>query len=751
MNLKEKIDQFFKSYKKQISIDELIKKFDIKKDEVNLLLDVLYNLERAGKIFYDDNQTYMHVPKEFYLCHGILHKSNTDQFFIKTEDGCRITVKGKNLIEGKNVFVSINRNNKHPKSFEGRIVRTVKREYPSRSHSFIISGVLKKEDHHFYIRYDDKKIYIPKENLNTAFAGDTVNVWINENVGNVIEILNRYHNRHVFECKKINGVNQWVPIGPSYGVYSLNEQNFEPGDMVVAEMKENGLKFIKKINKKDSVQDEIDALIIDFGFSHEFPETVLEKVRKISDQIDEEEIRKREDLRNLETITIDPADAKDLDDGVSLQYENGIYHLYVHTADPSYYVKINSEIFKEAFRRTFSLYPSSDVIPMLPKEISDNVCSLNENGDKLATTFKFDLDEKGNILDFKVFKSIIKNNKQMDYDTVNECLNGNIEESYIPYLPTLYRLRDLSCILQDLKVSRGAISLEKEERNIIVDDLGNPISIHEKSRGDAQLMIENIMVLANEHITKFAYYLNLPFVYRNHEKPTVQKEINLKNNLVQRGYFIQKLGNIDRPELLQKIVMNLLKGRSKEERKFISEIILQSMTRAYYDYKSIGHYGLALDHYGTFTSPIRKISDLLNHMVIDEFLENGIESKKMDIYRDMIENSCEYISEKQKDADFLEQEIDALLLSKYAESFLGEEVNARILFISKNQVYIKDDHELTGVLSLNKKAMIKNHNLILNDKIYKQNDIIKVYLKEVKDQELIFDMNVSLDKKLIKK
>ena len=284
----------------------------------------------------------------------------------------------------------------------------------------------------------------------------------------------------------------------------------------------------------------------------------------------------------------------------------------MHAANPSHYIKFETPIFYEALKRGFSVYPTNSVIPMLPDNLSSEICSLIESGDKLALTCKMILDEEGNIKDFDIFKSIIHSNKQMNYDDVNKFLeNPTKDHEYASFEKTLLRMNKLALILQKNKSKRGSITFENEEKQFILDELGNPISIQEKQRGQSQLMIENFMLLANETTSKFALYLDLPYIYRNHEKPTVQKKINLKNNLIQKGYVIQKIGNIDNPAILQRTLTNLLKGKSKEEKKIICEVFLKTMTRAFYDIKNIGHYGLALDCYGTFTSPARKISDLI--------------------------------------------------------------------------------------------------------------------------------------------
>lgn len=751
VKMKNTLEKFFQHYKQQITIEELIKKLKIKKTDLDELLDNLYQLEKEGKIFFDKNKTYMHVPDEFCYIHGTLKKSNNNKYYIKQKDGT-ITVFEKNLTakEGNIVFATKNKTN-HPKLFMGEIKRIVKREKISNHFNYIIKETLKKDGNNFYITLDDSRIYIPKEHIHTAFVGDIVNVVIQNHTGCVIEVLKRHHKEHVFRCTRINGELKWVPIGASYGFYDIKKNNFKENDIVIAEIIGNNLKIVQKLKHNNTTQNDIDALIIDFGFKEEFPIQVIEEANKFSKQISKADTKNRIDLRNLETFTIDPIDAKDLDDAVSLEYKEDMYHLYVHTANPSHYIKVSSPIFKEALKRAFSIYPTTDVIPMLPELFSSGICSLNEDGDKLALTCKMDIDKNGILKDFNIFKSIIHSNKQMDYDTVNEFLKDSSNLEYLPFTKTLLKMSELSHILQKNKANRGALSLESEEKQFILDLNKEPTEIIEKEQGEAQQIIENFMLLANETIAKYAYYLGLPYIYRNHEKPTMQKTLNLKQNLVQKGYFIQKIGNIDNPEILQHFLNNLLKGKTKDEKKVICEVVLKSMSRAFYDDKNIGHYGLALDCYGTFTSPARKCSDLLNHMIIEEFLDNGIESEKLRIYKELIHDTCGYLSEKQKDADMLEQEINELMLKKYAQNFIDKEVSARILFINHSGIYIKEEHGLTGVIEINKNAILKGNNILYQNHEYKPNEQISVILKEINDQELIFCINTSREKKKTKK
>ena len=754
MSIKQTLEDFFKNYKKLITIEDIIKKLKIPKEKINILLDNLFELEKEGKIYYFNNSAYMHIPDEFYHHFGILKKSNSNQYYIKSKENNILLIKNlKGAKVGDSIYVSItNEKTNHPKQFNAKIERIVKRENLNDNHNYIIKEVLKKDGSHYYINLKEQRIYIPKENLNTAFAGDTVNVQITNNVGSVIEVLKRNKKNHVFKCIKIDNELLWTPISSSYGYYHLENNKFKEGDTILAEIKSNALKLIQKIENNNTIQDEINTLVIEYGFNKKFSKQVLEEAKKIKTTITKEDLENRIDLRNLETFSIDPIDAKDLDDAVSLEIKDNNYILYVHAANPSHYIKMGSQLFVEALKRGFSVYPNNSVIPMLPNELSSDICSLNESGDKLALTIRLVIDKNGPVKYSNIFKSIIRSNKQMNYDDANIFLKTlDPTHPYAPFKNTLLKMRELATILQNNKTQRGSITFESEEKQFIFDEEGKIIDIKEKQRGESQLIIENFMLLANESISKYALYLDLPFIYRNHEQPTIQKKITLRQNLHQKGYLIQKIRNADNPEYLQSVLTSLLKGKSKEEKKMICELFLKSMTRAFYDSKNTGHYGLALDCYGTFTSPARKISDLINHMIIEEFIDNGIQSKKLDIYREFIDKSCEYISEKQKSADLLEQEMNSIMLSKYAENFIDTEVKARILFINHYGIYVKDTHGLTGVIPIDKNMKLINQKVLFQGKEYKKEDQITVKLKERKNDELIFTIPIEETKKLVKK
>lgn len=753
--MKLKLESFFVLYNKKIKIKEIIKIFNLKNDEIELLEKILFELEKEGKIYLDEYGYYMHVPKEFYLKCGILKKSNSNKYYITTQDGERITIVKlkKDVKEGDVVFVyKSTKKFKHPKYVEGEIVRIVKKEHYVNYCNYLVKSTLMKEGTQYYIKQNDKKIYIPFEYINTAYIGDLVTVSIEtENTGKVLEVVKRHSKKHVFELIEKDGSLKWIPVGTSYKEFKLDIKGFKIGDRIIAEINDDNLEFIKQINTKNIITNEIESLIIDFGFDVYFNEKVIKEAEKLSNTILKEKIDKRIDLTNLETFTIDPITAKDLDDAVSLEYDNNKYRLYVHIADVSSYIDINSYIFKEALKRTTSLYPSNYVVPMLPEILSNHLCSLNEGEVKLAKTCMLDIDKNGNIIDFQIFNSIIKNDKQMNYNAVNDILLGRYSDSeYLKYAIKLLKMNELSKILQKIKLQRGSIYVETSEPKFEVDEMGSPILISDYNKGEAELMIENFMVLANETIASFAFNLDLPYVYRNHEKPTISKTNKLEWDLSKKGYLVKKISNIDNPRVFQKYILTMFEGKNKEEIKYLSSIMLKSMCRAFYDSKNIGHYGLALNCYGTFTSPIRKCSDLLNHMVISEFLENGITSDKMEKLKKLISEYSEYFTEKQTDADNLEIEVNSYLLEKFASNFIGKTISAQICFMTSEEIHIKTTNGINGIISIKNNFVIRNGILIdKNNNVYKVGDIIEVTLEKIKNKKFIFETNENY--KILKK
>ncbi|MBQ9071744.1 MAG: RNB domain-containing ribonuclease [Bacilli bacterium] len=747
--LKDKLSKFFETYKNKISVKKLISIFKISEKDYPIFLEILYQLEKEGKILGDSNGYYIHKPDDFYLQEGVVHKSSKNRFYLNLGNGLIINIPNKKL-NGANendiVFVSVSKSEKHNKQKIGDVVRVVTPPKTPESTSFYKAKIRKNYSKNFYyVELDNNIIYIPDKDLNGAYPHDIVNVQINDNkYGKVINILERKNNQHVFEYKEINGEKRFTPIGTFDFKIDLeinDEETFEIGDRILADLSlDNKATYVKKIKNENNLDSYVRALFYDFGFTYDFSEKTKEEVKHISQNLDEKEISEREDLRNLTTFTIDGEKAKDLDDAISLEFKNGKYYLYVHIADVSYYVKEGSAVFKDAYLRGTSVYPANGVFAMIPKELSNGVCSLNPNEDKLTKTCKIEIDEDGNILDFNVFNSVIKSNYKMSYEKVNDILNGkNIDEEYKPYVDNLNKLNELSSLLQKKKLERGFLCFECETMDFYINENGNVESMTNHKRGPAELMIENFMLITNELVTSLAFYCNLPFMYRNHEGPTVDQINKLKSDLNGFKKIINTIKNITNPKVLQKILLSICKGKDTLEAMYFSKVILKCMNRAYYDVDNIGHYALALEYYGTFTSPIRRFPDLLNHIIIDKIIRGDLED--IELYYQKYKDMCEHCNEMQKAAERFEQHVDEILLKDFVSNYIGMTLDAKIMFISHHVLCIKTSNQLYGYIDL-PKSSFESNKAIINGIPYETGDKIKVSLDGIKQNsdELLFSI-----------
>ena len=744
-SLKVSLNNFFSTYGSKINIKKIISIFKILPNDYDLIKNTILELEKEGKIIGDSEGNYMHISEDYYLKEGIIQKSAKNKFYIKLNSGEIINIPNKNLNGAKEndlVFVSLKKGEKHIKQQIGTVVRIVETPIIHDIQSFT-KAIVKKDysRNYYYIRIDNNIIYIPDKELNSSYPGDLVTVQITDNkMAKVVNIIKRKNSEHVFEYQEINGEEKFTPIGTVHFDIDLKtNESFEVGDRVLLDIDlDNKASFIKRIDNSNNLNSYIKALFIDAGFNYGFSQQSKKEIENISHTISEEEIIKRIDLRNLETVTIDGCRAKDLDDAISIEFKDNKYYLYVHIADVSHYVKYGSVLFEDAYLKSTSVYPANTVFAMLPKELSNGVCSLNPNEDKLTKTCKIEFDLEGNVLNYEVFNSIINSNKRMTYKSVNNILVNNIiEEDYIPYENSLRLMNELSNLLQQKKISRGFICFDSVSKEFEFDKHGEIESISDYHRGPAEYLIENFMLITNEIVTSLAYYYQLPFAYRNHEGPTIDQISKLKSNLTEYKKVVNKIKNITNPKMLQKILLNLCKDKETAEAMYFSKIILRCMNRAYYDTTNSGHYALALDYYGTFTSPIRRFPDLLNHIMIEKIINGDIED--LDKYKNRYKEMCIHCTEMQVAAEKFELQIEDMLMEKYISKFIGEELEARIEFISHHIIGIKTTNNIYGYIELQKHNFDGNK-VLINETLYEVGDKIKVTLDGVKpnSDEIIF-------------
>jgi len=736
-SLKLSLSKFFTTYNNKMNIKKLISIFKIKPDNYNVLIETIFELEKEGKIIGDNDGNYMHISKDYYLKQGIIQKSSKNKYYINLGSGIIINIPNKNLNGAKEndlVFVSLKKGEKHIKQQIGSVVRIV--DYPTLQDIQSFTKTIIKKDYtrnYYYVKVNDNIIYIPDKELNKSYPGDLVTVQITDNkMAKVIDIIKRNNSEHVFEYKEINGIKRFTPIGTYHFDIDLKiNEDFELGDRVLVDLDlNNKATFIKRIDNYSNMNSYIKALFCDSGFNYGFSDKSKKELENISGIINKDEEWERIDLRNLETITIDGCRAKDLDDAVSLEFKNNRYYLYVHIADVTHYVKYGSALFKDAYNKSTSVYPANTVFSMLPKELSNGVCSLNPNEDKLAKTCKIEFDLDGNVIDFQVFNSIINSNKRMTYSKVNNILTGKgIDEDYIPYVNTLKLMNNLSNLLQQKKIERGFIFFDSVSKEFQFDNHGEIESINDYHRGPAEYLIENFMLITNELITSLAYYYQLPFAYRNHEGPTIDQISKLKSNLKEFKKFANTIRNVSNPKILQKILLNLCKDKESTETAYFSKIVLRCMNRAFYDSTNIGHYALALDYYGTFTSPIRRFPDLLNHFMIEKIISGDLDN--IEKYNEEYKEMCVHCTEMQVASERFELHIEDMLMKKYISKFIGEELDAKIEFISHHVIGIKTINNICGYIELSKNNFDGNK-VTINDTTYEVGDKVKVTLDGMK-------------------
>lgn len=753
MSLEKKVLDFFEKSRKFHSIFDLQKQLEIPYDELENLKNILLNLEQKGKIYCENNE-YIHMANDAFLKFGILKLSNKKNFYVETKEGIRIQIDKKEVEQkqakiGDTLFIQCLSNDFSKKKCNYGIIKRIVKKEGSISQQYIKTEIRKDfNTQRYYVLHNQKKIFIKNSNLKGAFVGDLASILLNckgdEQEGKVVDILERKNPRKIF----IKKGDKWLSLENLYYEAQLDTNlSFSENDLILAtysfdrKSKKFHLNYIKRMS--NDLKAWIDEVAINYNFSFEFPNNIQEKILNLSILKDYED---RVDLRALPTFTIDPPYAKDLDDAVSIEKKSTGYRLYVHIADVDYYAPFESDCFVEAIKRGTSCYPSHYVIPQLPSYLSDGLCSLNEQEDKLAKTMVIDVDFNGKIVDFQIFRSLIRSDKKMSYDKVNLLLEKEIiEPDYLPFQKKLLEMNELSAILQTRKLKRGYLYFFNSETQVELNEKNVPIGIKEEQIGTSNRMIENFMLLANEAITEYSFWLNLPFVYRNHQCPSVNKMVKLKNNLQHSLLTIKKINGIRSQKSYQKYLLNAYKNCNNEERKYISQIFLSSMERAYYSSKCEGHFGLALEHYGTFTSPIRRGSDLINHAVLSEFLANGIDTDKMEKLRYYISSVTDHLSEREIAAESFELEVQMYLLEKYVHQFLEYTFNATIEFMTEEQIYIRTTNNIKGIILVGKNDYVdKTHHLFYSqNKVYKIGDSINVLLVSSKpfssNSQLLFE------------
>ena len=548
-------------------------------------------------------------------------------------------------------------------------------------------------------------IFIPKDEFNNALDGDTVLVEITEKKksdkgaeGRVVKIIEHRKNTVVGILEKSKNFAFVIPTG-SFGkdIYIPNSKiaNADNRDLVAVEItfwgdddrKPEG-KIIKVLGSSTNSKNMIEALIYREGLSEEFSNEAMQQTKEvIKEKID---YSNRKDLTKLPIITIDGADAKDLDDAVYVEkLENGNYKLIVAIADVSHYVKKDMVLDLEARHRGNSVYLVDRVLPMFPKEISNGICSLNEKEEKLTFSCEMEIDLKGDVVNYEVYKSVIKSVHRMTYKDVNAILDGDkgLINEYSDIYEMLKQMLELSKILRAKKFTRGSIDFELPELKVILDEDNNKVEkVLLRDRGEGEKIIEDFMIAANETVAERIYWLELASIYRTHEKPDREKIVVLNEILAKFGYKIPNFDNLH-PKQFQEIIE---RSKDKETSMLVHKTILRALKQARYTVEDIGHFGLSSSHYTHFTSPIRRYADLMVHRVLFSSIDNSIKQLKLAD----LDEIAQHISKTERVAMKVEDESVRIKLVEYMQKRVGETFNVMVTGFAQKKVFFETDEHI---------------------------------------------------------
>ena len=453
--------------------------------------------------------------------------------------------------------------------------------------------------------------------------------------------------------------------------------------------------ILKVIGHKDDPNDEITAIVHDFKIRDEFDEATLKEADSVAVPIEKKDLVGRRDLRDKLFITIDGEDTKDIDDAVCLEYnDDGNLKLYVSIADVSHYVLEDSNLDKEALKRGNSVYLLDRVIPMIPHVLSNGMCSLNENEDRLTMTCEMDFDDKGKIISQDIYTSIIKSHKRMTYNEVQEIIDNNHINSEINKM--VLNMIKLSRVIRERRKEKGAINFNIIETEIVVDNDLKPIGIKEKERIEAYKLIEDFMVSANETVAEEFYYREAPFLYRTHEANEEEKLQNLTTTLNSLGIPFHLRKKIH-PKDIQKLLDSV---KDKPYQYVVEKLALRSMSQAKYTKKLIGHFALASKYYTHFTSPIRRYSDLQIHRIMKEVIANKLTDKRRKHYESILDSVALKISKTERVAIECERDIDDLKKCEYMMPHLGESFTGTISGLTNFGIFVELPNTVEGMIPL---------------------------------------------------
>ena len=634
----------------EFTFQEILQLLEWSQKKRKMYKQLLNAWEESGEIYLKRNGKYTLPEKEGFV-KGEISISSGNFGFLDINGQASVFIPGTYLntaMNGDTVLVRILKESSDNKKREGEVYKVIKRNRD------VIVGVFEHNLSFGFVRprNSPKDIYIPKKLIKGAKTGDLVAVKVD-----------------------FWGDEERKPEG---GIVSI-------------------------LGSPKDTEALISSLLLNEGIEEKFPNEVLQELDKIDEDFSDE-LENRKDLRHLDIITIDGSDAKDLDDAVYVEKTEDGYKLFVSIADVSYYVKENTELDTEALKRGNSIYLVDRVIPMLPRKLSNNLCSLNPNEDKLTFTVEMDLDKRGKVIKNDFYKSVIKSKYRMTYENVNTILEKDEESEEYRNLYDKYRkidemlknMLELSKIIRSNKKRRGSIDFELPEIKVVLDENKAVKDIVLRSRGEAERIIEDFMVIANETVAEKLFWEEIPAIYRVHEDPDKAKVQALNETLIKFGYSLKGLEEIH-PGKFQNIIE---RTTGLPEGYLIHKLILRAMQRARYANKNLGHFGLASKYYLHFTSPIRRYSDLIVHRMLGRSIEKFMSEKEKAKFGANFEAIASSISRTERVADKLEEDSVKIKLIEYMQDKIGQVYVARLSGMNKNKIFMELENHIEVVYNV---------------------------------------------------
>ncbi len=571
-----------------------------------------------------------------------------------------------------------------------------------------------------FVRISDmtEDIFISEEETLGALHGDTVSIRIirkasgtKRSEGQVVRIISRANDTVIGTYDKNKKFGFVIPdnskIAKDIFVRNENSMNAVTGHKVVVKIENYGTdnknpegRIVEILGHIDDPKTDVLTVLKAYNIPVEFPEEVSKQLAGVPESVSPEEISGRKDMRNVPTVTIDGEDAKDLDDAITISKSDGIYHLGVHIADVSHYVQENSPLDKEALRRGTSVYLVDRVVPMLPHQLSNGICSLNEGCDRLALSCLMDIDEKGNVIGHEIAETVICVDHRMTYTAVDAIITAHDEkttEQYRDFVPFFELMKEAADILRSKRRKRGGIDFDFPESKIILDEKGFPVDVHPYDRNAATKIIEDFMLIANETIAEDFFWQELPFLYRTHETPDMEKIQKLMAIISNFGYYMK----VGRGEIHPKEFQKLLgKIEDTPEEALISRLALRSMKQARYTTENTGHFGLAVKYYCHFTSPIRRYPDLEIHRIIKENLCGKLDEARQKHYNKILPDIANQTSMTERRADEAERDVEKLKKVEYMSKHIGDIYTGVISGMASFGMYVELPNTCEGLVRL---------------------------------------------------